>query len=73
MPKSDSPRKLKKVMVSGEFVNMTPAHNRYIGKSGEGTTIAVAIGRAVDAIFQDERVKGKRTTYPMKFTVTEYN
>lgn len=63
----------KKVQVTAEFVNMVPAHNRYISKSGEGTTAAVAIGRAIDAIFKDERVKGKRTTYPMKFVVTEYN
>jgi hypothetical protein len=73
MAENDKPKKLKKVMVTGEFVNMVPAHNRYIGKPGEGSTAAIAIGRAIDAIFADERVRGKRTTYPMKFTVTEYN
>lgn len=60
---------MKHVTVTAEFVNMVPAHERYITKSAEGSTVAVSIGRAVDKIFKDERIKGKRTTYPIKFTV----
>jgi hypothetical protein len=60
---------MKHVTVTAEFVNMTPAHARYVSKSAEGSTVAIAIGRAVDLIFKDERVKGKRTTYPIKITV----
>lgn len=61
----------KVVHVVGEFVNMTPAHARYISASGSGSHVKIAIGRAIDAIFEDKRVKGKRITYPVKFTVTE--
>lgn len=64
---------MKHVTVSAEFVNMVPAHDRYVAKSAEGSTVSVAIGRAIDKIFKDERVKGKRTTYPIKFTVFDAN
>lgn len=64
---------MKKVTVTGEFVNMTPAHNRYITKTADGSTLPVAIGRAVDLIFKDERVKGKRATFPIKFTCFDAN
>ena len=63
---------MKHVTVSAEFVNMIPAHARYVAKSAEGSTVSVAIGRAIDAIFKDERVKGKRVTYPIKFTVFDW-
>lgn len=59
----------KHVTVTAEFVNMVPAHDRYVAKSAEGSTVTVAIGRAVDKIFKDSRVKGKRVTFPIKFTV----
>ncbi len=60
---------MKSVTVTAEFVNMVPAHERYITKTAEGSTVAVSIGRAVDKIFKDERVKGKRTTYPIKMVI----
>jgi hypothetical protein len=62
---------MKHVTVSAEFVNMVPAHDRYVTKSAVGSTVTVAIGRAVDAIFKDDRVKGKRVTYPIKFRVDD--
>lgn len=62
---------MKNVIVVAEFVNMVPAHKRYITRQGEGSTISIAIGRAVDAIFQDERVRGKRTTFPIKLVVSD--
>lgn len=64
---------MKHVTVSAEFVNMVPAHDRYVAKSAEGSTVSVAIGRAVDKVFKDERVKGKRATFPIKFTVFDAN
>lgn len=64
---------MKHVTVSAEFVNMVPAHDRYMAKSAKGSTVTVAIGRAVDKIFKDSRVKGKRVTYPIKFTVFDAN
>jgi hypothetical protein len=64
---------MKHVTVSAEFVNMVPAHDRYVAKSAKGSTVTVAIGRAVDKIFKDERVKGKRVTFPIKFTVFDAN
>lgn len=60
---------MKHVSVSAEFVMMKPAHDRYIARSAKGSTASVAIGRAVDLIFKDERVKGKRMNDPIKFTV----
>lgn len=60
---------MKKVMVTAEFVNLVPAHKRCISKEGDGTTAAVAIGRAVDKIFKDERIKGKRVVFPIKLVV----
>lgn len=58
---------MKHVTVTGEFVNLVPAHDRYIAKSGEGSTWPIAIGRAVDKIFDDKRVKGKRHNGPFIF------
>ncbi len=63
----------KKVLVTCEFVNMVPAHNRFITKTGEGSNISVAIGRGVDAVFKDARVKGKRAMFPIKFTVQAHD
>ena len=64
---------MKHVTVSAEFVNMVPAHDRYVAKSAEGSTVSVAIGRAIDKVFKDPRIKGKRITYPIKFTVFDAN
>ena len=62
---------MKNVIVSAEFVNLVPAHQRYITKQGSGSNVKVAIGRAVDRIFEDDRIKGKRTTYPIKLVVQD--
>ena len=60
---------MKKVIVEAEFVNLVPAHKRFIVKEGEGTSPAVAIRRAIDNIFSDERLKGKRMVYPIKMRI----
>jgi hypothetical protein len=62
---------MKHVIVTGEFRNLVPAHRRFISKQGTGSHVTVAISRAIDAIFRDERLKHKRATYPMVFTVLE--
>lgn len=64
---------MKKVTVEAEFVNLTPAHKRYIVRDGEGTTTAIAIRRAIDEIFSDERLKGKRIVYPIRMRVDDGN
>lgn len=63
----------KKVMVTAEFVNLVPAHNRYITKQGSGTTVPIAIKRAIDEVFDDPRLKRKRTSFPIKLVVQDYN
>jgi hypothetical protein len=62
---------MKNVIVTAEFVNLVPAHKRYITRSGSGSSVPVAVGRAVDEIFKDDRIKGKRTTYPIKVVIQE--
>jgi hypothetical protein len=64
---------MKHVIVTAEFVNLIPAHKRHVTKQGEGTTVAVAIGRAVDAIFKDDRIKGHRCSFPIKLVVQNVN
>ena len=64
---------MKKVIVEAEFVNLVPAHKRFIVKEGEGTSPAVAIRRAIDNIFGDERLKGKRMVYPIKLRIEDAN
>lgn len=64
---------MKKVIVEAEFVNLVPAHARYIVREGEGTSPAVAIRRAIDEIFADKRLKGKRIVYPIKMRIEDAN
>jgi hypothetical protein len=63
--------KEKEVMVQAEFVNLVPAHDRYITKPGKGATVPVAIKRAIDEIFSDPRLKHKRITLPVKMVVMD--
>lgn len=62
---------MKKVIITAEFVNLVPAHARYITKEGEGTSMPVAIDRAVKAIFKDERLKRKRVALPIKMVIQD--
>lgn len=59
------------VMVTAEFPNITPAHERYITKQGEGSNLSRAVRDAVANVFTDPRLKGKkaRTTLPAKMTI----
>jgi hypothetical protein len=61
----------KQVIVTAEFVNLTPAHKRYITKQGEGYNWPLALYRAAQAIARDERVKGKRVVYPIKLVIQD--
>jgi hypothetical protein len=58
----------KKVWVTA-YPNIVPA-GRIIVCSGEGSSLSVAIGRAVDAVLKDDRLKHKKIVLPMKFVVT---
>jgi predicted nucleic acid-binding protein len=62
---------MKRVIASAEFVNLVPAHKRYITKGGEGTTVSIAIKRAVDEIFADERLKRKRIVFPINIVIQD--
>lgn len=61
--------KKKSVMVTA-YPNIAPA-GIAIAKSGEGSNLSIAICRAVTAVMQDSRVKGKKILLPMKLVVTE--
>lgn len=61
--------RMKKVFVTA-YPNVAPA-GMTIVRSGEGSTLQVAIGRAVDEIFKADKLKGKRIKLPMKMVVTE--
>jgi len=52
------------------YPNVAPAGTA-ITREGKGSCLHVAIRRAVDAIFEDKRLKGKRIVLPMKLVVTE--
>lgn len=60
---------IKKVFVTA-LPNVAPAGTA-ITVSGMGSTLPIAIGRAVDKVFADKRVKGKRIVLPMKLIITQ--
>ena len=49
----------KKVTLHATFHQLSASHCHQVGK-GEGSTIGVAIGRAVDDVLGKPHVKGKR-------------
>jgi hypothetical protein len=61
-----APRRYK-IIASGKFDNMMPAHNRYVTKTGEGSTLRTAATDALDELLKDDRVKALRNKMP--FTV----
>lgn len=69
MDSAQEAKKCKRVMVTA-FPNIAPAGTA-IAKNGCGSNLSVAIGRAVDAILKDDRIKGKRIVLPMRLVVTE--
>lgn len=52
------------------YPNIAPADTT-ITEKGEGSTLSVAIGRAIDKAFKHDKLKGKRIVLPMKIVVTE--
>jgi hypothetical protein len=62
-------KKEKSVMVTA-YPNIAPAGTA-ISKQGKGSSLSVAICRAVTAVMRDQRVRGKRILLPMKLVVTE--
>lgn len=59
------------VMVTAEFINITPAHARYITKEGSGSNLSRAVRDAVANVFNDPRLKGQKAknTLPAKMTI----
>lgn len=62
-------KKEKSVMVTA-YPNIAPA-GVAISKSGRGSNLSIAICRAITAVMQDQRVRGKKILLPMKLVVTE--
>lgn len=58
----------KKVFVTA-FPNIQGG--KVITCSGEGSHLKVAIKRALDEVFESDKIKGKRIILPMKLVVTE--
>lgn len=59
----------KKVFITA-WPNIAPA-NTTITTDGEGSSLPVAIDRAIKKAFKHEKLKGKRIVLPMKIVVTE--
>jgi hypothetical protein len=64
------PTKKEKCVMVTAYPNIAPA-GTVISKQGTGSNLKVAICRAVTAVLQDSRVRGKKILLPMKFVVTE--
>jgi hypothetical protein len=60
----------KKTVYTTLYPNIAPA-NTSITVKGEGSTLPIAIGRAIDKAFKHEKLKGKRIVLPIKIVVTE--
>jgi hypothetical protein len=59
------------VILKAHFPQMKPAHHADIAKQGSGSNLDRAIRDAVQNVFTDERLKGKRyeNILPARFTV----
>ena len=59
------------VVVSAKFPQAKPAHHAFIQKTGTGTNLNRAVRDAVNNIFTDSRLKGKRASnvLPAVFTI----
>jgi len=62
-------KRIKAVRVTAR-PNIAPA-GTVITREAEGSSLSVAITRAVSAVMKDKKIKGKRIIFPMHFTVTE--
>jgi hypothetical protein len=58
----------KRVSISAYIPQLSSVH-AYQTSSGEGSTLNVAIGRAVDALLKADHVKGHRVS-SMKLTIS---
>jgi hypothetical protein len=64
-----------KVMASAKFPHIKPAHHAFITKEGTGSNLDRAARDAVQNIFKDERLKGKKAKniLPVTITFTQYD
>ena len=61
---------MTKVYISAKFASMKPAHHAFIQAKGEGSNLDRAVRNAVQNLFADARLKGKRKEDLMPFTFT---
>jgi hypothetical protein len=59
---------MSKTIALTAFCPQLPAAHAWQESAGTGSTLSVAIGRAIDRMMKSEHVKGKRIT-GMKFSV----
>lgn len=59
-----------KVIASAKFPQMKPAHHAFIQKTGEGSNFDRAVRNAVQNLFADERLKGKKKDNLSPLTIT---
>ena len=67
---SEKNSKRERTVYVTAYPNIAPAGTA-VTREGKGSCLSVAIGRAVDNILRDDRVRGKRILLPMKLVVTE--
>lgn len=58
-------------IITAEFMSLTPAHKRFITKQGQGSNLDRSVRDAVQNIFLDERLKGRKAKHllPCKMVV----
>jgi hypothetical protein len=71
--KPKAPRQIN-VSVLAHFPLMKPSHRADVSKQGQGSNVRRAVNDAVNKIFADDRLKGKRANVltPFKLTVASY-
>jgi hypothetical protein len=57
------------IIITAECPNITPAHQRYITKTGEGSSIRTAATDALDKVFRDDKIKALRNKLPIKVVI----
>lgn len=60
-----------KVIATAEFINYKPAHERWITKQGEGSSIRTACKDAIDNILSTPKAKAIRNKLPFKVVFQE--
>ncbi len=62
-------KKIKRVTVVGIFKSLSASHYTFTAH-GEGSNVQIAAGRAIDRMFKDKHLKGKRNIRHFTLDVT---